>query len=70
MNLNNVRSICFTVCIVCIVAGLLLGLAMIWGIVQDSEFAWKVYMTLGLFFVSASLTLSVARYLAPARDKD
>lgn len=68
MNLNNVRSICFTVCIICIIAGLLLGLAMIWGVVKDSEFAWKVYMTLGLFFVSASLTLSVARYLGSPRN--
>ncbi|MFO1349576.1 MAG: hypothetical protein U1F68_02355 [Gammaproteobacteria bacterium] len=38
------------------------------GVVQDSEFAWKVYMTLGLFFVSASLTLSVARYLGSPRN--
>ena len=69
MDLKNIRSICFTVCILSIIIGLLLGLALIWGIVKDSEFAWKVFMTLGLFFVSASLTLSVARYLGSRDEK-
>lgn len=69
MDLRNIRSVCFTVCIVSIIVALLLGLAMIWGIVKDSEFAWKVLMTLGLFFVSASLTLSVARYLGSRDEK-
>jgi hypothetical protein len=69
MDLKKIRSICFTVCIVSIIIGLLLGLALIWGIVKDSEFAWKVFMTLGLFFVSASLTLSVARYLGSREEK-
>ena len=69
MDLKNIRSICFTVCILSIIIGLLLGLALIWGIVKDSEFAWKVFMTLGLFFVSASLTLSVARYLGSREEK-
>jgi hypothetical protein len=69
MDLKNIRSICFTVCIVSIIIGLLLGFALIWGIVKDSEFAWKVFMTLGLFFVSASLALSVARYLGSREEK-
>jgi high-affinity Fe2+/Pb2+ permease len=69
MDLKKIRSICFTACIVSIIIGLLLGLALIWGIVKDSEFAWKVFMTLGLFFVSASLTLSVARYLGSREEK-
>jgi hypothetical protein len=69
MDLNSIRSVCFTICVVSIIVGLLLGLAMIWGIVKDSEFAWKVFMTLGLFFVSASLTVSVARYLGSRDEK-
>jgi high-affinity Fe2+/Pb2+ permease len=69
MDLKSIRSICFTICIVSIIVGLLLGIAMIWGIVKDAEFAWKVFMTLGLFFVSALLTVSVARYLGSRDEK-
>ena len=69
MQFKNIRIICFTICIVCIMGGLLLGLSMIWGIVQDSQLAWKGFMTLGLFFVSALLTLSVTRHLGSKEEK-
>lgn len=63
MNLKKLRSVCFTICIVSVIAGLILALGMIWGGVKDSQLAWKALMSLGLFFLSASLTLSVARFL-------
>ena len=59
MSVSNVKAICFTVCIVCVVCMVLLGLAMIWGGLT-SEFASRVALTLGLFFVASSITLTVA----------
>lgn len=69
MNTNLTRSICFTICVVCIVSGLVLGLAMIWDVVNDAEFAYRVFMTLCLFFISALLTLSVTKYFAEPGGK-
>ncbi|WP_132098016.1 hypothetical protein [Gulbenkiania mobilis] len=63
MKLASVRSVCFTICIVSIVVGLLLGLAMIWDVVQDSALAWKAFMTIGLFFIASTLTLTVVHQL-------
>ena len=68
MNARAIRHICYTVAIVCIVAGTILGLAVIWEIVKNPEFTGKVFMTLGLFFVAALLTLSVSRYLGDGND--
>ena len=59
MEFHNVKSICFTICIVCVICLVLLGLLLIWGGIH-SEFAWRVAMTLGLFFLAASVTLTVA----------
>ncbi len=69
MNVRSVRYICYTVAILCVVVGTILGLAVIWDVVKNSEFTGKVFMTLGLFFFAALLTLSVSRYLGD-RDGD
>ena len=61
MDIRALNKICFTICIVCIVLGTVLGLAMIWSNIKDSEFVWKSWLTIGLFFLAASLTLSVSR---------
>jgi len=68
MNSKSVRHICYTVAVLCIVIGTVLGLAVIWEIVKNPEFTGKVFMTLGLFFVAALLTLSVSRYLGDSND--
>lgn len=61
--MRAIRTICFTICILCILASLLLGVAMIWDWVKDSDFIHKSFMTLGVLFVASLLTLSVARKL-------
>ena len=55
------NKICFTVCIVCIVLGTVLGLAMIWGDLRSQEFVWKAWLTIGIFFLASALTLSVSK---------
>ena len=71
MNLQHLNRICFTICIVCIVLGTVLSLAMIWWELNDNEFVWKSWLTIGLFFLASSLTLSVSKTLGGrARNKD
>jgi len=59
MSVSQIKAICFTVCIVCVIGLVVLGLAMIWAGLS-SDFSWRVALTLGLFFLALSITLTVA----------
>ncbi len=63
--LKIVNRICYTICIICIVAGVVLGLLMIWGNRPDRD-NWKYLATILVLFLASSLTISVNRLL----DKD
>ena len=63
MNLQHLNKICFTICIVCIVLGTVLSLAMVWGEIPDNKFLWKSWFTIGTFFLASALTLSVNKTL-------
>ena len=62
MNLKGLNIVCYTICIICIVAGVVFALILIWGDV-DNEIAWKGFMTIGVFFLGSVLTLSVNKML-------
>ena len=64
MNLQYLDKICFTICIVCIVAGTALSLVMIWAEIRDNEFVWKSWMTIAVSFVASALTLAVSKTFA------
>jgi len=59
MDLKILNKICFTVCVVCIVVGIVLGLSLIWGS-HDSAVMWKGLGTVGVLFMGSSLTLAVS----------
>ena len=61
MRQDTIRTICFTVCILCIVVGMLLGIGVIWDWIDDSALIRKSFMTLGLLFLASLLTFSVDR---------
>jgi len=63
MTLQQLNKICFSVCIVCIVLGTVLSLAMIWGHVRDNTFVWKSWLTVGTLFLASALTLGVSQTL-------
>jgi hypothetical protein len=63
MNLQHLNKVCFTICIVCIVLGTVLSLAMIWGEIKDNTFVWKSWLTIGVLFLASALTLSVSKTL-------
>jgi len=70
MDIEKLNKICFTICIICIVAGAVLSLAMIWLELQDEKIEWKSWLTIGVFFLASALTLSVSKTLAwKSRDK-
>lgn len=57
--LQFLTKLCLVICIVCIVLGLTLSLAMIWGNVGDSVLMWKLGMSIIACFTASALTLSV-----------
>lgn len=63
MNLQHLNKVCFTICIICILSGTVLSLAMIWGEISDNEFVWKSWLTTGVLFLASALTLSVSKTL-------
>lgn len=58
MNLKSLNIICYTICIVCIIAGVTFALILIWGSL-DNEFAWKGFCSIGVIFLGSALTLAV-----------
>lgn len=70
MDLKQLNAICYTICVVCIIAGVLFALVLIWGEFA-SALAWKGFLTIGVFFLASALTLSINKTLAQSgRDKD
>jgi len=61
--MKALNKICFTICIVCIVIGVLLALSLIWG-THDSEITWKGLGTVGILFCGSALTLAVSNAFA------
>ena len=67
MNLKPLNTICYTICIICIVAGVLFSLILIWGDIEN-KIAWKGFMTIGVIFLASTLTLSVNRMMTRSGD--
>lgn len=63
MYLKRLNAICYAICIVCIVAGAVFSLALIWGDIEN-EFTWKGFLTIGVFFLGATFVLSLNKTAA------
>ena len=61
MNLDKLNRVCFTICVVCIILGAVLSLAMIWLEIEDEKFVWKAWFTIVVFLLAAALTLSISK---------
>lgn len=60
MNLTVLNKLCWTICIICIVAGTAFSLSMIWG-GYENETLWKAWSTIAVLFFASSATLIVSR---------
>ena len=60
MNLTVLNRVCWTICIVCIVAGTVFSLSMIWG-TYESEFLWKAWSSIAVLFCASTATLVVSK---------
>lgn len=67
MNFKMLNMICWTVCIVCIVAGTALTFTMIWATYQN-EFLWKAWASIGVLFFASGATLVVSKTLGKGRE--
>lgn len=63
MNLQYLNKVCCSTCIVCIVVGTILSLAMIWGSIDSIAFFWKSWLSVGVLFLASALTLAVSKTL-------
>ena len=59
-NWQLLNRICFTICIICIVAGTVFSLTMIWT-PYESEILLKVWATIAVLFCASAATLIVSR---------
>jgi hypothetical protein len=67
MNLTVLNRLCWTICIVCIVAGTVLTLSMIWSTYQ-SEFLWKAWTSIAVLFFASSATLIVSKVVGSSKE--
>jgi len=69
MNVSMLNKVCFTISIVCIVVGMVLGLSLIW-VSGSSEVVWKGLATSSVVFLASSATLAVSKAFQgkPASD--
>ena len=63
MNLTVLNQLCWTLCIICIVAGTVLSLSMIWTPYQ-SETLMKAWSTIAVPFFASSATLIVSKVVS------
>ena len=59
-NWQVLNRVCFTICIICIVAGTVFSLSMIWT-PYESEDLLKVWGTVAVLFFASTATLIVSR---------
>jgi hypothetical protein len=69
MDLRYLNRICFTICIVCIILGTVMSLAMIWFELHDNKIIWKAWLTVGVFFLASCLTLAVSNTFGRVRNR-
>lgn len=62
MNMKALRTICYTICITCIMAGTVMTFSMIWGS-YESAILWKAWLSIGVLFFASAGTLIVSNLL-------
>ena len=62
--MRAITIICFTICIVCILAAVVVSLFLIWG-PGDIGTLWKSLVSIGVFFLASLVTIGVTTIVGP-----
>ena len=62
--MKALRLVCFTICILCILAAVVLSLFLIWGS-GEPNILWRSVASLGVFFLASLLTMGVVSMVEP-----
>ena len=62
--MRAITIICFTICIVCILAAVVVSLFLIWGS-GDTGTLWKSLVSIGVFFLASLVTIGVTTIVGP-----
>ena len=65
--MKALRLVCFTICILCILAAVVLSLFLIWGS-GEPGILWRSLASLGVFFLASLLTMGVVSMVEPKLD--
>ncbi len=57
--MKRLNRFCYAICIACIVAGALMALGMIWGIIGDNDRIQKSAGSIAVVFAASTLTLCI-----------
>ena len=69
--MKALTKICFSICILCIVAATSVSILAIWNVVDDTALLWKSLSTLGVVFLASILTVTVDKIFSrTARDDE
>lgn len=59
--IRALNIICFTICIACICAAVVIGLMMVWGAQGDRDQQIRLLVSSGIIFLGAVATMTVSR---------
>ena len=62
--MRAITIICFTICIICILAAVVVSLFLIWG-TGDIGTLWKSLVSIGVFFLASLVTIGVTTIVDP-----
>ena len=62
--MKSLTIVCFTICLLCIVAGVIVSLMLIWG-PEETNTLWRSLASIGVFFLASLLTIAVASMVGP-----
>ena len=66
--MRALRLVCFTICILSIVAAVIISFLLIWGTAQPGAL-WRSLASLGVLFLASLLTMGVVSMVEPALEK-
>ena len=62
--MRTINIVCFTICIVCVLAAVVVSLFLIWGS-GDTGSLWKSLASIGVFFLASLVTIGVTSIAGP-----